>query len=152
MDLYQAENDRYPKDYDEFMKEIIKANNIALPSSRHTRSTATTRRSTSSSCWNTKTARISQDRIVSFIDQAANFSPGTERELHGGGSVIPEANSWHSRRATARQSRRSASCAAADSGRNSPDRRRLVRGVRPDTANSAVETELGIVCGWQPAG
>ena len=31
MDLYHATNDRYPKDYDEFMTEIIKANNIALP-------------------------------------------------------------------------------------------------------------------------
>ena len=31
MDLYQATNDRLPKDYDEFMNEIIKANNIALP-------------------------------------------------------------------------------------------------------------------------
>jgi hypothetical protein len=31
MDLYKAANDRYPKDYDEFMTEIIKANNIALP-------------------------------------------------------------------------------------------------------------------------
>jgi hypothetical protein len=31
MDLYKAEKDRYPKDYDEFMNEIIKANNIALP-------------------------------------------------------------------------------------------------------------------------
>ena len=31
MDLYHAENDRYPKDYDEFMTVIIKANNIALP-------------------------------------------------------------------------------------------------------------------------
>jgi hypothetical protein len=31
MDLYHAANDRYPKDYDEFMTEIIKANNIALP-------------------------------------------------------------------------------------------------------------------------
>ena len=31
MDLFNAENDRYPKDYDEFMTEIIKANNIALP-------------------------------------------------------------------------------------------------------------------------
>ncbi|MFO0952983.1 MAG: hypothetical protein U0835_17885 [Isosphaeraceae bacterium] len=31
MDLYRATNDRYPKDYDEFMNEIIKANNIALP-------------------------------------------------------------------------------------------------------------------------
>jgi hypothetical protein len=29
--MYQAANDRYPKDYDEFMNEIIKANNIALP-------------------------------------------------------------------------------------------------------------------------
>jgi hypothetical protein len=31
MNLYHAANDRYPKDYDEFMNEIIKANNIALP-------------------------------------------------------------------------------------------------------------------------
>jgi len=31
MDLYHANNDRYPKDLDEFMNEIIKANNIALP-------------------------------------------------------------------------------------------------------------------------
>jgi hypothetical protein len=31
MDLYHASNDRYPKDYNEFMTEIIKANNIALP-------------------------------------------------------------------------------------------------------------------------
>ena len=31
MDLYKATNDRYPKDHDEFMAEIIKANNIALP-------------------------------------------------------------------------------------------------------------------------
>jgi hypothetical protein len=31
MDLYRANNDRYPKDYDEFMTEIIKASNIALP-------------------------------------------------------------------------------------------------------------------------
>jgi hypothetical protein len=31
IDLYQAENGRYPKDYDEFMTVIIKANNIALP-------------------------------------------------------------------------------------------------------------------------
>jgi hypothetical protein len=31
MDLYHAANARYPKDYDEFMAEIIKANNIALP-------------------------------------------------------------------------------------------------------------------------
>ena len=31
MNLYKAEHDRYPKDYDEFMADIIKANNIALP-------------------------------------------------------------------------------------------------------------------------
>lgn len=31
MDLYHAENDRYPKNFDEFMTDIIKANNIALP-------------------------------------------------------------------------------------------------------------------------
>ncbi len=31
MDLFKAANDRLPKDYDEFMTEIIKANNIALP-------------------------------------------------------------------------------------------------------------------------
>ena len=31
MDLYHAANDRYPKDFDEFMTEIIKANSIALP-------------------------------------------------------------------------------------------------------------------------
>ena len=31
LDLYHAENDRYPRDYDEFMTGIIKANNIALP-------------------------------------------------------------------------------------------------------------------------
>ncbi len=31
MDLYHAANDRYPRDYDEFMNEIIKANSIALP-------------------------------------------------------------------------------------------------------------------------
>ena len=31
IDLYQAENDRYPKDHNEFMEVIIKANNIALP-------------------------------------------------------------------------------------------------------------------------
>ncbi len=31
MDLYHAANDRYPKDYEEFMSEIIRANNIALP-------------------------------------------------------------------------------------------------------------------------
>ena len=28
---YLAANDRYPKDLDEFMAEIIKANNISLP-------------------------------------------------------------------------------------------------------------------------
>jgi hypothetical protein len=31
LDLYHAMNDRYPKDLDEFMTDIIKANNIALP-------------------------------------------------------------------------------------------------------------------------
>jgi hypothetical protein len=31
VDLYHAANDRYPKDLDEFMAEVIKANNIALP-------------------------------------------------------------------------------------------------------------------------
>ena len=31
MDLYHAENDRYPRNYDEFMNDIIKANNVALP-------------------------------------------------------------------------------------------------------------------------
>ncbi|HZW34620.1 MAG TPA: hypothetical protein VFF52_28100 [Isosphaeraceae bacterium] len=31
LDLFHATNDRYPKDFDEFMNEIIKANNIALP-------------------------------------------------------------------------------------------------------------------------
>jgi hypothetical protein len=31
VDLWHATNDRYPKDYDEFMNEIIKPNNIALP-------------------------------------------------------------------------------------------------------------------------
>ncbi|MDG3007650.1 hypothetical protein [Paludisphaera mucosa] len=35
MNLYQAANDRLPKDYDEFMAEIIKANNIALPKLPH---------------------------------------------------------------------------------------------------------------------
>jgi hypothetical protein len=35
LDLYRATNDRYPKDYDEFMTEIIKANNIALPKLPH---------------------------------------------------------------------------------------------------------------------
>ena len=30
VDLYHAENDRYPKDYEEFMS-VIKANGIALP-------------------------------------------------------------------------------------------------------------------------
>lgn len=31
VDLYQAEKGEYPKDYKQFMDEIIKANNIALP-------------------------------------------------------------------------------------------------------------------------
>jgi hypothetical protein len=31
VDLYHAMNDRYPKDLDEFMNEIIKPNNISLP-------------------------------------------------------------------------------------------------------------------------
>ena len=31
LDLYQASNDRFPADYAEFKKEIIDANNIALP-------------------------------------------------------------------------------------------------------------------------
>lgn len=31
MNLYKATNDRFPKDYDEFMTDIVKANNIALP-------------------------------------------------------------------------------------------------------------------------
>ena len=31
VDLYQAENGRFPKDYQEFMDEIIKKNNITLP-------------------------------------------------------------------------------------------------------------------------
>ncbi|WP_165074767.1 hypothetical protein [Paludisphaera rhizosphaerae] len=31
MNLYQAENDRLPKDYNEFMEGIIKPNNISLP-------------------------------------------------------------------------------------------------------------------------
>ena len=31
VDLYRAEHDAYPKTYEEFMKEIIKAGNIALP-------------------------------------------------------------------------------------------------------------------------
>jgi hypothetical protein len=31
MDLFRAANDRFPKDYDEFMAEIIKAGNISLP-------------------------------------------------------------------------------------------------------------------------
>ncbi|QEH39153.1 hypothetical protein OJF2_77650 [Aquisphaera giovannonii] len=35
MDLYHAENDRYPKNYQEFMDVIIKANNIALPKLPH---------------------------------------------------------------------------------------------------------------------
>ncbi|AMV40817.1 hypothetical protein [Planctomyces sp. SH-PL62] len=35
MNLYQAANDRFPKNYDEFMAEIIRANNIALPKLPH---------------------------------------------------------------------------------------------------------------------
>ena len=35
IDLWRAENDRYPKDYQEFMDVIIKANNIALPKLPH---------------------------------------------------------------------------------------------------------------------
>jgi hypothetical protein len=31
VDLWHASNDRYPKDIDEFMNEIVKPNNIALP-------------------------------------------------------------------------------------------------------------------------
>lgn len=31
LNLFQAENDRYPKDHDEFMEQIIKANRIKLP-------------------------------------------------------------------------------------------------------------------------
>ena len=31
VDLYQATNGEFPKTYDEFMEQIIKANNIALP-------------------------------------------------------------------------------------------------------------------------
>jgi hypothetical protein len=31
IDLFRANNDRYPKDFAEFMAEIIKANNISLP-------------------------------------------------------------------------------------------------------------------------
>ena len=31
VDLYKAANDKYPANYAEFMKEIIEANNIALP-------------------------------------------------------------------------------------------------------------------------
>lgn len=31
IDLYHATNDRYPRDYDEFVNEILKPNNIALP-------------------------------------------------------------------------------------------------------------------------
>ena len=31
MNKYRALNDRYPKDFDEFMNEIIKANGISLP-------------------------------------------------------------------------------------------------------------------------
>lgn len=35
MNLYQAANDRLPKDFNEFMDEIIKPNNIALPKLPH---------------------------------------------------------------------------------------------------------------------
>jgi hypothetical protein len=35
VDLWQAENGRFPKDYNEFMDVIIKANNIALPRLPH---------------------------------------------------------------------------------------------------------------------
>lgn len=35
MNLYKAENDRFPKDYDEFMAGIITPNNIALPKLPH---------------------------------------------------------------------------------------------------------------------
>jgi hypothetical protein len=35
VDLWRAENDRYPKDYQEFMDEIIKKYNIALPKLPH---------------------------------------------------------------------------------------------------------------------
>lgn len=35
MNLYKATNDRLPKDYDEFMAEIIAPNNIALPKLPH---------------------------------------------------------------------------------------------------------------------
>jgi hypothetical protein len=31
LNLFHAENDRYPKDLDEFMEKIVKANNIRLP-------------------------------------------------------------------------------------------------------------------------
>jgi len=31
VDLFHAENDRYPKDYDEFMSAIVRPNGIALP-------------------------------------------------------------------------------------------------------------------------
>lgn len=31
LQLFNAEHDRYPKDHDEFMEKIIKANNIQLP-------------------------------------------------------------------------------------------------------------------------
>jgi hypothetical protein len=31
LNLFQGANDRYPKNYDEFMAEIIKSNNISLP-------------------------------------------------------------------------------------------------------------------------
>ena len=31
MNIYLAANDRFPKDYDEFLTEIITANSISLP-------------------------------------------------------------------------------------------------------------------------
>ena len=46
VDLYRAANDRYPKDLDEFMSEIIKANNIALPQLPPYQNMPTTRKST----------------------------------------------------------------------------------------------------------
>ena len=35
VNLWQAENGRFPKDYQEFMDEIIKKNNISLPQLPH---------------------------------------------------------------------------------------------------------------------
>ena len=37
LDLYYAQNERYPKDLDEFMAEIIRANNIVLPQPSYNR-------------------------------------------------------------------------------------------------------------------